>query len=359
MKIVSVMASKTSGGAETYSVDLMLKLHEAGISLIAVVPEASPRFQELVRAGVRVAPEVFSSRLRWGQKERLRRLVERERPDVLHTWMRRAASLVSEGSAPVRIGWFGGYYDPKYFTACTHLVGVTPQLVQRMITLGVPASKTFYIPTFPTLEKAAPVQRSLLDTPDGAAVYLTLARLHPVKGLDTFLQAVARIPNAYAWIAGDGPLRAELMSLATELNISNRVRFLGWRTDRSALLASADVCVLPSRSEPFGTVILEAWASKTPFVATSADGPKAYVTDGEDGLLVPIDDVAALANAMVRAATDASLRFRMIEGGYASYAKSFTPEVVTASWIQLYKDLLHQRALIDRKALSRAAFDLE
>ena len=76
------------------------------------------------------------------------------------------------------------------------------------------------------------------------------------------------------------------------------MRFLGWRTDRGALLRAADICVLPSRWEPFGTVMLEAWAAGTPLVAAASQGPAALIEDGGNGLLVPVDDVAALAAAV-------------------------------------------------------------
>jgi len=68
-----------------------------------------------------------------------------------------------------------------------------------------------------------------------------------------------------------------------DLGLESRVRFSGWRDDRAALLAAADICVFPSRYEPFGTVTVDAWAAKRPLIAAAAQGPKAYVTDGTDG----------------------------------------------------------------------------
>ena len=81
------------------------------------------------------------------------------------------------------------------------------------------------------------------------------------------------------------------------------MRFLGWRDDRAALLAAADVCVMPSRYEPFGTVMAEAWSAGTPLIVAAAQGPRAYVKDGENGLMVPIDDAAALAAAIAPGAS--------------------------------------------------------
>jgi glycosyltransferase involved in cell wall biosynthesis len=181
------------------------------------------------------------------------------------------------------------------------------------------------------------VERATLTTPKDAKVLLTLSRLHPKKGLDIFLQALAELPDCYGWIAGDGPLQDELQKLAVKLGVSERVRFLGWRDDRAALLRTANVCVLPSRYEPFGTVILEAWAAHTPLVACSSAGPAAHIDDGVNGLLTPIDDAPALAKAVRRVLDDDALRSRLVTQGFATYEKDYTREVVTQKWIEFYR----------------------
>src|SRR6185437_3742012 len=142
------------------------------------------------------------------------------------------------------------------------------------------------------------------------------------------------------WIAGDGPKGAAYRALATKLGLDGRVRFLGWRTDRAALYAAADMVALPSRYEPFGTVITEAWAASRPLIASRAAGAAAYVHDGVDGLLVPIGDVAALAQAMTRLAHDTALRARLIQGGQQAYERSFTKEAVVKSLLGAYETML-------------------
>jgi glycosyltransferase involved in cell wall biosynthesis len=253
--------------------------------------------------------------------------------------MRRAASLAPSNGARV-IGWFGGYYDPRHFRKCERLVGVTEDIAAHMVRKGIAPDRAHYIPTFPVVQQGDPVSRAALDTPEDAKVLLTLSRLHQKKGLDTFLYALQALPECIAWIAGDGPLADELHALARKLGVFDRVRFLGWRTDRGALLQAADVCVLPSRYEPFGTVILEAWAAQTPLVACASAGPAAHVSDGETGLLTPIDDAPALASAIARTLADDALRLKMVEAGYATYKARFTKEAVTAQWLSFYNTLL-------------------
>lgn len=338
MKILHIMAGRRNGGAETYCADVIAALHEAGLTQCVVMQAKAPRLAGLKAAGVAVEPGVLGVPLPTLQRYRIGRLMAREKPDIVHCWMRRAASLVPATSVPV-IGWFGGYYDVAQFARCTHFVGVTRDIVAHMVKSGVPASRATFIPTFPDIVPAEPADRAALATPPDAKVLLTLSRLHEKKGLDTLLEALAGLPGCVAWLAGDGPLQADLERLADKLGVRDRVRFLGWRTDRSGLLRAADVCVLPSRYEPFGTVILEAWAAGTPLVACASAGPAGAVTDGVDGLLSPIDDAAALRANLGRVSADADLARRLVAAGAATYRKSYTREAVTGQWLAYYRNL--------------------
>lgn len=339
------MAGRGLGGAETYATDIMLSLHASGMDQCVVMAEDAPRYGEIVAAGIRTVPEVLRSHFRPLQRFRLRRLLAREKPDLVHCWMRRAASLMPHWRKGPIIGWFGGYYEPKHFKLCTHFVGVTQDIVAHMVKNKVPAGRAHYVPTFPDVKAEPPVNRASLETPQDAWVLLALSRLHQKKGLDTLLQAAKKLQNTVVWLAGEGPLRAELEKLAAKLGIADRVRFLGWRTDRGALLRAADVCVLPSRYEPFGTVILEAWAAGTPLVACRSAGPAAHVADGVNGMLAPIDDFYALAEAISRVLSDAALRSRLIAEGTATYIHSYTREAVTQRMIGLYQTLIAEHAV--------------
>ncbi len=206
MLILHIMASRGLGGAETYAADVMLSLHKAGARQIIVMAKNAPRYAELKKAGLRLFPHILAIPFRPLQKFLLWRLIEKEKPDVVHCWMRRAASLAPKSNVPI-IGWFGGYYDPKHFRRCTHFVGVTQDITNHMVKNGVPP-RALYIPTFPSVDEAAAADRAAVTTPKDAKILLTLSRLHSKKGLDTFLQALANLQDCYGWLAGDGPLAA-------------------------------------------------------------------------------------------------------------------------------------------------------
>lgn len=339
MRILHIMAGRGLGGAETYSTDVMLSLHAAGVDQCVVMASSAPRYAELKAAGLYVETGVLRYSFRPLQKFLLKKLIKKYQPDIMHCWMRRAASLVPKLNIPI-IGWFGGYYDPKHFARCTQFVGVTKDIAAHMVRQGIAQNRTYYIPTFPDVAALPPADRVTMATPKDAKVLLALSRLHPKKGLDTLLTALQSLPDTYVWLAGEGPLRRELEQLAKKLGVSDRVRFLGWRTDRAALLRASDICVLPSRYEPFGTVILEAWAAGTPLVACRSAGPAAHIDDSVNGLLVPIDDPQALGNALRTVLDDENLRRRLVAQGYATYIRSYTREAVTQQWLNFYKQLV-------------------
>jgi glycosyltransferase involved in cell wall biosynthesis len=336
------MAGNGNGGAEVYSTDVMLSLHEKGIDQCVVMRETAPRFNELKNAGIRMAPEVLRGSFRPWQRHKMKQVIAREKPDIIHCWMRRAASLVPASAAksgPL-IGWFGNYEVIKHYAHCTDYVGVTKDIIAHTIKEGVSPERATYIPTFPSIIDAPAIDRALLNTPKDAKILLTLSRLHPKKGLDLLMQATKDFADCYLWLAGDGPMHKELEALAIKLGIQNRVRFLGWRTDRGALLKAADICLLPSNYEPFGTVILEAWAAKVPFIACNSAGPAAHIIHEENGMLVPINDAAALGKAIRRTLDDKALQQKMVDNGYKEYIQSFTKEAVTQQWLNHYQHLL-------------------
>ncbi len=127
--------------------------------------------------------------------------------------------------------------------------------------------------------------------------------------------------------------------MAQALGVAPRVRFLGWRTDASALYRAADICVFPSRYEPLGNVVIQSWAHGLPVVAAASQGPKALIHDGSDGVLVPVDDPDALAASIRRLLAEPMLRTRLAAAGAARVAGEFSEAAGVAQGKQLFADL--------------------
>jgi len=337
MKLLHVIAGAPVGGAETFAQDAILALAEQGVRQRVITRPHPIALARYAAAGVEVIPRAFGLADRLLGAPAIRREAQAMGADLVHAWMSRAAASIPAAMPCPVIGWFGDYYKLRHFKRCDHYMAVTPDIVRYILGEGARPHRAGLVNTFGTLPESPPVDRAALDTPPGATVILVLSRMHAVKGIDTMLHALTEVPAAYLWLAGDGPEASHYRALSDSLGLADRVRFLGWRTDRKALLEACDICALPSRYEPFGTVIVEAWAMRRPLVAAAAAGARQYVTHGETGLVSPIDDAPALAANLRRLITEPNLSARLVEGGYAAYKRTFTRETVTARLMAYYE----------------------
>jgi glycosyltransferase involved in cell wall biosynthesis len=335
MRLIQIMASKQRGGAEAFFARLCLALAQLRIKQTVVIRRGVAWRDELVAGGITPVEMPFLFNGDPLTRHRLGRLFAATAPDVVLSWMSRAASTCPRGRPGgrfVHVGRLGGYYPLKYYTSCDHLIGNTRDIVEYVVSHGWPRDRVHYLPNFADERPVAPVDRASLNTPADVPVVLALGRLHVNKSFDVLLKAAADLPRVHVWIAGEGPLDASLRRLAEELGIAGRVRFLGWRTDVAALLAAADCLTCPSRDEPLGNVILEAWAHQRPVVAAASKGPRGLISDGRTGLLAPVDDPAALAAALRRVLDDKSLAAALAGAAREEYQKNFSQDAVAGRY---------------------------
>src|SRR5579862_190480 len=312
------MAGAKHGGAEAFFERLAIALNRAGEEQKIVIRHDPAREARLRQAGLEPVALPFGGLFDFDTKPQLAQIIAAFRPRVVLTWMNRATRLCPRGDF-VHVARLGGYYDLRYYRDCDHLIGNTRALTAWLVSQGWPESRVHYLPNFAASAEAAPVARATLHTPEGAPLALALGRLHPNKSFDKLLAAVARVHGLHLWLAGEGALAAELRRLTALLRIEDRVHFLGWREDVSALLAACDMLVCPSRIEPLGNTIIEAWAARKPVVAAASSGPAELIVDGKNGLLVPVGDVGALAEAMRQLVADKALATAIANSGRETF----------------------------------------
>ena len=164
-----------------------------------------------------------------------------------------------------------------------------------------------------------------------------------------FVRALPRIladrPDAVAWIVGDGPLRPAVEAAVAEAGLRARVRFLGLRKDIPSVLSASDVLVHSSLREGLPRVVLEALAVGTPVVATAVGGVPDAVTDGVSGLLVPPEDPAALAGAVLATLGDRAGAARRAEAGRTA-VRAFSAGRMLEEQHALYQRLLTRRGIV-------------
>ncbi|WP_165185035.1 glycosyltransferase [Caulobacter soli] len=229
-----------------------------------------------------------------------RGIVRATAPDLILSHGQRPARLMAK-VAPAKTVLAICVHKPAFDveTARTHYVCVGQHLADLAIERGVPPERVHFVPNAvkPPTSLAAPFRDGVC-----APRIVAAGRLHPKKGFDVLIAALAMLRDqGQAFdceIAGEGDERPKLEGLIAEHGLEGRVRLVGWRGDVSAFLATGDVFAFPSYQEGFPLVLLEAMAVGLPAASSAIPGPVEMIAEGEDGVLVPPGDPAALAQAL-------------------------------------------------------------
>lgn len=176
-----------------------------------------------------------------------------------------------------------------------------------------------------------------------------VTRFTPEKGCQYFIEAAKivtrRISKANFLIIGgaltsrEKGMERELKNLIKKIKVSNQVLFIGFHADVMKILSGVDILVLPSLSEGFGLVILEAMATKRPVVASNVGGILEVVVDGETGFLVPPKNPEAIAEKVIFLLKNPQIAKKMGEKGYLRVKENFTQERMVREYEKLYQIL--------------------
>lgn len=363
------------GGMQTHTGELTRALDRRGVRQLVVTtrPPGSPRRERfgahsgVLRLGLPVP--LFRQAYAWPAAAVLARVTSRvdlvhahlgedlavvplalgaarlhRRPLVLTVHMSVRHTLAPSGLRTAILTSWGGWWERRGERRADAVIALTPRLAGLVVRGGVPGERVRVIPSG--------VPDGLFDTPatEPAGLLprprvLFLGRLHPQKGVDVLLRALAAVPGVRLVLAGDGPERASLLRLADRLGMRDRTLFLGFvpRAQVPGLLAAADVLALPSRYEELGTTVIEAMRAGVPVVAADTGGVSTTVTDGVTGLLVPPGDPGALAAALRRLLADEALARRLADAARRR-SHDYSWPVLADRVLGLYQEVLATRA---------------
>lgn len=299
----------------------------------------------------------------WRSICNLRNHLAEARPDVLHThnamvhYYSVAASLGLNVSCVLSTrhgagGLKGSRVEGLYKLAMwgtDFSVGVSRSIRDRLVGLDIiTAAKARVIPNGIDLSRFrsrtdddARRMRQALGLHADAVTVGTVGRLNDVKRQVNMLRALRvcldQGQRMCLVLAGEGAMRAELERVRDELQLHDHVRLLGARHDVPDILASLDIFVLSSRSEGYSLALVEAASAALPIVATDVGGNAEIVQEGVNGLLVPAEDVNALASALGTLAVDEALRTRLGQAGQAWALREGTLEAMCMAYDALYR----------------------
>ena len=380
VRVLHVITRLTVGGSSENTVQSCVGLVRAGYDCALAVSyrESDPavvdgarqrgcRVVDLPSLGREVAPLRDLAAL--GQ---MVALIRRERPAIVHTHTSKAGFIGRVAARIARVPavihqphghiFYGGYYGRRWTHVFTALERLAARWTDRIVTLteehlahGIGMRRQYVavpsgVPT-DALRAGAPTRadaRARLGLDADTFVVAGLGRLVPIKGFDLLVRALpailAEIPSTRVVLVGDGPDRDALAATAESLGVTDRLRLLGETADVASCLMAADAVAMPSRNEGMGRVLVESMALGLPVVATAVGGIPVVVTDGESGLLVEPEDVAALAAALVRLGRDIGLRRKLGEAAVAR-AEEFSTPVADRKMLAVYDGLVREKRL--------------
>jgi glycosyltransferase involved in cell wall biosynthesis len=347
--------------------------HLAGVQPHVILAEDGPLVDELVHAGISTEVFAMSERARGLRKgnvapgllpfraafasvsytARLAARLRRLRPDLVHTNSLKAGvyGSIAGRLAGVPVVWHvRDRIAPDYLpTGAVWMLRMMTHSLADAVIANSEATRQTLDPragavVIPSVVPVAPAAARSQEEPGRLTVGM-IGRLAPWKGQDLFLRAFAdafsgddtRCVLVGAALFGEGAFEQRLGDLAQELGLDGRVEFRGFRADIGFELARIDILVHASIiPEPLGQVVVQGMAAGVPVVAADAGGPAELIAHGVSGILYPVADQVALADAMARLAGDPAERIRLIEGGLAA-AAGHEPATVALRVSEIYR----------------------
>ncbi len=353
MRSVHIIGSRLFGGAERFFLRLTAALVEHGEAVLCVT-QPNSELNAHVHADSRQRTVKMRSIFDPIARARIGSAIRRFDAQIVQTYMGRATRLThlkSQRKGPVHIARLGGYYSPKGYRHAHAWVANTRGIRDYLVAQGFASERVFHIGNF--VEPPVPVDpheldrlRRELNLENDAWVIVCIGRLHRNKAFDVMLDALARLPERILsrpmklLIVGDGPERDALREQADRSGIAGRIRWLGWQHSPELYLKLAHVFVCPSRHEPLGNVILEAWNQELPVLATDTGGPGEIIQPGVNGALVAVedtDDLAAGLQTLLEAEPD--YRRALAAAGRRTLAVDHAKEKVVKAYLELYARL--------------------
>ncbi len=376
LRVLFLVTSMHVGGAETLLLNLVRRLDRRRFAPeIVCLKEKGPLGQEL-SAEIPVHSELLSHKLDLRVLPRLWRLMRRPRTHAVITvgagdkmfWGRLAAKLAGVpvvASALHSTGWPDGVGRlNRLLTRWTDaFIGVADAHARHLVeSERFPAAKVHTIYNGIDCERFAPQDaaavRAELGIAATAPIVGILAALRPEKNHELFLNGAKRIreahPAAQFLIIGDGPRRAELETLARNLDIASVTHFLGSRSDVPALLAACDLVALTSHNEAAPVSILEALSAAVPVVSANVGSVAETVIPDVTGRLFPAGDMHAYAQHVIELLADPAARRRMGAEGRRRVMARWSLQAMVRGYEQLIETIYNDKTRAATKPVETA-----
>ncbi len=335
MKIVNAMFSRGLGGIEQAFIDYTESLALRGHEVICVTRPKAKINAEVAKLQAQYPEKIVLHKIKaagnWDilAKCRLNSLLKKHRPQAVIAHGNRPCALFRTATVKNNIPQIGVVHNYwfKDVLRSDFLICVSSDISTKIIAQWVGSERVHKVPNLIRMQPSPQIKPR-----SNPPVIGIIARMVQKKGVDVFIKALGILANrgvaCRAVIAGDGPLRYQYQTQRDNLQLNDRVRFSGWVHDKNAFYNEIDIFCLPSLSEPFGIVLLEAMSRKKPMVSTNIEGPAEILQPGSDALMVDKGNPTALADALEQLIKDEEKSRTLAEQGYNTANSRYSLPVV-------------------------------
>lgn len=360
MKILHVETGRHLYGGPQQVIYLLRALGELGHDNTLVCPPGSGIDSAARTAGIPVRNLFCAGDLDLPFAYRLTQYIAEAKPDVVHCHSRRGADVLgglaaSFADVPAVVSRRVDNTEMRLVAALRYrpfrkVIAISEAIATVLRDRGVePGRLTVIRSAVDVSESGDPGDckrlRREFGIPADATLLAAAGQLIPRKGHSYLLQAMADLRPArsdlYLIVFGEGYLGSQLQAQAASLGLGDVVRFAGFREDLDRYVGCFDIFVHPALAEGLGVAALKAAAAGIPVVAFSAGGLVEAVAHGTTGLLVPPEDVAALADAIMILVDDEQLRQRMGAAGKERMQKEFSIATMARQHVDVYEAVIN------------------
>lgn len=335
-RVLQAITGEPIGGTERFFERLVVALHGSGIQqLVMMGGGVGDREARLRAAGLHPVAVKFEG-LEFLIRRRVRTYVRNFQPGLAVAWTPDVARHITGMGVPVLGRWSVGKPLEAY-RQCQHLLVHSGGEQQEVLNRGWPRERVHVLPPLVDQTPMDPLPRKTVFTPEQAPLLFCAGQMTERRDIATVLRVLQRLPEVYLWLAGDGPQRDTLETIAYELGIKPRVRFLGWREDLGALYAASDLVVCTGLDTVPDHAALEAWAHGKPVVALGRLDPQSVIRSNENALLLPSDDILTITKGLKWLLTEPGALDILVAAGREAFGQGHMVPQVLARYRGLFE----------------------
>jgi len=343
-------------GAEMQLVRMTRRMQARGHQMPILVKQNWNDLVEMIHYGLDLEPAQIGGKFNPLALARIARAARRRRVELIQSTLSTASwwcGWLESLGGPKSIGHVQGFTSARWHSRQSHLLAVSNAVRDHLTDQGIPGERITVLHNALDADEFVPRRcplavRAELGAEAETPVIGVFAHLSPKKGHRELFAAMPRVlaahPKTQLWVVGQGALRAELIETASMGGFLESVRFTGFRRDAADLMNAIDVMALPSHREPCALAYVEAALLRKPIVACAAGGTPESVADEETGLLVPVGDSRAIADALLTLLDNRGLARRLGQSGHERAREIFSWDRFIATLEGVYDRVLSYAA---------------